>query len=135
MLKVASLKTGGRDGTLVVVSRDLTCAVKVTEVASTLQAALDNWEIVSSELKSIYQLLNKGEIHNVFSLDFSQLASPLPRAYQWADGSAYLNHIELVRKARGAELPENLRTDPLIYQGGSDGFLGPSDPIPVACED
>ena len=135
MLKVASLKTGGRDGALVVVSRDLTCAVRVVDIAPTLQAALDNWETVSPELESVYHLLNKGEMSNVFSIDFFQLASPLPRAYQWADGSAYLNHIELVRKARGAELPDNLRTDPLMYQGGSDGFLGPLDPIPVASED
>ena len=135
MLKVASLKTGGRDGALVVVSRDLTCAVRVVDIAPTLQAALDNWETVSPELESVYHLLNKGEMSNVFSIDFFQLASPLPRAYQWADGSAYLNHIELVRKARGAELPDNLRTDPLMYQGGSDGFIGPLDPIPVASED
>jgi fumarylacetoacetate (FAA) hydrolase len=135
MLKVASLKTGGRDGTLVVVSRDLTRALRVTEVVPTLQAALDKWDTVSPELKSIYRLLNKDEIQDAFPLDLSQLASPLPRAYQWADGSAYLNHVELVRKVRGAELPENLRKDPLIYQGGSDGFLGPSDPIPVACEE
>lgn len=135
MLKVASLKTGGRDGTLVAVSRDLTRAVRVTVIAPTLQTALDNWEIVSPELESVYHLLNKGEMADVFPLDLSQLASPLPRAYQWADGSAYLNHIELVRKVRGAELPDNLRTDPLMYQGGSDGFLGPFDPISVASED
>jgi fumarylacetoacetate (FAA) hydrolase len=107
----------------------------VPGIAPTLQTALDNWEIVSPELESVYHLLNKGEMADVFSLDFLQLASPLPRAYQWADGSVYLNHVELVRKARGAELPDNLRTDPLIYQGGSDGFLGPFDPIPVASED
>jgi len=135
VLKVASLKTGGRDGALVVVSRDLTRAVRVKGVAPTLQTALDNWETISPELESVYYLLNKGEMADVFPLDFLQLASPLPRAYQWADGSAYLNHVELVRKARGAELPDNLRTDPLMYQGGSDGFLGPFDPIPVASED
>lgn len=134
-MKVGSLKTGGRDGTLIVVSPDLTRAVRVPGIAPTLQTALDNWEIVSPELESVYHLLNKGEMADVFPLDFLQLASPLPRAYQWADGSAYLNHVELVRKARGAELPDNLRTDPLIYQGGSDGFLGPFDPIPVASED
>ncbi len=134
-MKVGSLKTGGRDGTLIVVSPDLTRAVRVPGIAPTLQTALDNWEIVSPELESVYHLLNKGEMADVFSLDLLQLASPLPRAYQWADGSVYLNHVELVRKARGAELPDNLRTDPLIYQGGSDGFLGPFDPIPVASED
>jgi fumarylacetoacetate (FAA) hydrolase len=135
MLKVASLKAGGRDGTLVVVSRDLKSAVKVTKIASTLQAALDHWDTISPRLQSIYQALNNGEIQDTFPLDFSQLASPLPRAYQWADGSAYLNHAELVRKARGAEMPERLRTDPLTYQGGSDGFLGPFDPIPTGSED
>lgn len=134
MLKVASLKTGGRDGTLIVVSRDLTRAVRVKNV-QTLQEALDHWKDVSSVLRSLYRQLNQGLLNDSFSLNFKELASPLPRAYQWADGSAYLNHVELVRKARGAELPDNLRTDPLMYQGGSDGFLGPFDPIPVVSED
>ena len=133
-MKVGSLKRGGRDGTLIVVSSDLTRAVRVTEV-QTLQEALDHWKDVSSVLRSLYRQLNQGLANDSFPLNLKELASPLPRAYQWADGSAYLNHVELVRKARGAELPDNLRTDPLIYQGGSDGFLGPFDPIPVASED
>jgi fumarylacetoacetate (FAA) hydrolase len=106
----------------------------VTDV-QTLQEALDHWKDVSSVLRSLYPQLNQGLANDSFPLNLKELASPLPRAYQWADGSAYLNHVELVRKARGAELPDNLRTDPLIYQGGSDGFLGPFDPIPVTSED
>jgi len=133
-MKVGSLNRGGRDGTLIVVSSDLTRAVRVTDV-QTLQEALDHWKDVSSVLRSLYRQLNQGLANDSFPLNLKELASPLPRAYQWADGSAYLNHVELVRKARGAELPDNLRTDPLIYQGGSDGFLGPFDPIPVASED
>jgi fumarylacetoacetate (FAA) hydrolase len=106
----------------------------VTDV-QTLQEALDHWKDVSSVLRSLHPQLNQGLANDSFPLNLKELASPLPRAYQWADGSAYLNHVELVRKARGAELPDNLRTDPLIYQGGSDGFLGPFDPIPVTSED
>ena len=128
-MKFATLKNKSRDGQLVVVSRDLTRAVAVPQVASTLQAALDNWDAVAPQLEQVYAALNAGTAAN--SIDFDQQAchSPLPRAYQWADGSAYINHVELVRKARGAEVPESFYTDPLMYQGGSDSFIGPHDPI------
>lgn len=130
-MKLASLK-GGRDGRLVVVSRDLTRAVAASEVASTLQAALDDWDGVRPHLEAIYRALNDGKVEGAFAFDEKACASPLPRAYQWADGSAYLVHVELVRKARGAEMPQSYWTDPLMYQGGSDGFLGPRDPIIAA---
>jgi fumarylacetoacetate (FAA) hydrolase len=133
-MKLGTLRAGGRDGTLVVVSRDLGQAVEVPEIARTLQAALDDWANLEPELRSIARLLEEGECHEAFALDPAKLHSPLPRAYQWADGSAYLFHVELVRKARGAELPPELLVDPLMYQGGSDGFLAPSDPIP-ACDE
>ena len=138
-MKLGSLKQGGRDGTLVVVSRDLKRAVKVPSIARTLQAALDDWKQVHTELASVYRLLNEGHLNccgdeRAFELDVRQLAAPLPRAYQFADGSAYLNHVELVRKARGAEMPPSFYTDPLMYQGGSDGFLGPCDDVPAVDE-
>ena len=138
-MKLATLREGGRDGTLVVVARDLSRAIKVPTVARTLQAALDDWRSLHSELAAIYRLLNEDHIHDCgencpFALDFTQLAAPLPRAYQWADGSAYLHHVELVRKARGAEMPPSFYDDPLMYQGGSDGFLGPCDDIPALDE-
>jgi fumarylacetoacetate (FAA) hydrolase len=138
-MKLATLKEGGRDGTLVVVSRDLSMAVKVPAVARTLQAALDDWHDVHSELASVYRLLNEDHLNccgdeRAFRLDVARLASPLPRAYQFADGSAYLNHVELVRKARGAEMPPSFYTDPLMYQGGSDSFIGPCDDVPAVDE-
>lgn len=133
-MKLGTLKDGGRDGTLVVVSQDLKTAVRVPDIAPTLQAALDGWAELEPELRSIYRLLNHGHQPAAFDLDPSALAAPLPRAYQWADGSAYLNHVELVRKARGAEMPESFWTDPLMYQGGSDTFLGPRDDILAADE-
>jgi fumarylacetoacetate (FAA) hydrolase len=138
-MKLGTLKDGGRDGTLIVVSRDLSMAVKVPAVARTLQAALDDWRAVHGELAAIYRLLNEDHLNccgdeRAFKLDHAQLASPLPRAYQFADGSAYLNHVELVRKARGAEMPPSFYTDPLMYQGGSDSFLGPRDDIPAVDE-
>ncbi|MBX2839669.1 MAG: fumarylacetoacetate hydrolase family protein [Gammaproteobacteria bacterium] len=128
-MKLASLKTGGRDGTPVVVSRDLSRMALATTVVPNLQAAIDNWAQVSPLLQ---QLSDKLENEELDSQPYNPvaLASPLPRAYQWADGSAYLSHMRLVRKARGAEMPENSNTDPMLYQGGSDGFLGPVDPIP-----
>lgn len=132
-LKLGSLKRGGRDGELVVVSQDLTLAKPVPEIAPTLQSAIERWDEVEGELRSVYRLLNQGE--GGVTLDFGEalakgeVASPLPRAYQWADGSAYVNHVELVRRARGAELPESFWQDPLMYQGGSDRFVGPRDPI------
>lgn len=132
-MKLASLKTGGRDGALVVVSRDLTRATPVPEIARTLQAALDDWTALAPKLEEAYRALNADPASGQ-PFDPAQAASPLPRAYQWADGSAYVNHVELVRKARGAEMPPSFWTDPLMYQGCSDGFLAPTDPIPAATE-
>ncbi len=134
-MKLGSLKDGGRDGTLVVVSRDLARAARVPEIAPTLQAALDDWAELAPELASVYRLLNEDHLPAAFALDHGALAAPLPRAYQWADASAYVVHVELVRKARGAELPESFWSEPLMYQGGSDSFLGPRDPIALAGED
>ena len=133
-MKLATLKEGGRDGTLVVASRDLRRAVRVPRIAPTLQAALDDWAALEPELRATARLLEAGKLRETFSLDLQTLCSPLPRAYQWADGSAYLVHVELVRKARGAELPPEFLADPLMYQGGSDGFLAPTDPIPAIDE-
>jgi fumarylacetoacetate (FAA) hydrolase len=133
-MKLASLKRG-RDGELVVVSRDLSRALPATPIAPTLQAALDNWATVAPALERLYQQLNSGKFDGAFAFDPARCASPLPRAYQWADGSAYVNHVELVRKARGAELPAEFWTDPLMYQGGSDSFVGPRDPILAESED
>jgi fumarylacetoacetate (FAA) hydrolase len=132
-MKLASLK-GGRDGRLAVVSRDLARAVLARGIAPTLQAALDDWDKTAPKLEAIYSALNGGEVEGSFPFDPENCASPLPRAYQWADGSAYVTHVELVRKARGAEMPQSFWTDPLMYQGGSDNFLGPADPIVAADE-
>jgi fumarylacetoacetate (FAA) hydrolase len=134
-MKLASLKQGGRDGTLVVVSRDLNLAQTVADIAPTLQAALDNWPVVEPKLAGIYVALNNHAARHAFAFDQTQCHSPLPRAYQWADGSAYVNHVELVRKARGADMPASFWTDPLMYQGGSDSFVGPRDPIIAASSD
>ena len=131
-MKLATLKEGGRDGTLVVVSRDLKRAVRADEIAPTLQQALDNWDNTAPRLNTLSERLNAGECESSFDLDLSTLAAPLPRAYQFVDGSAYLPHVERVRKARGAEVPESFFTDPLMYQAVSDGFMGPYDPIAVA---
>ncbi|MBK7975372.1 MAG: fumarylacetoacetate hydrolase family protein [Deltaproteobacteria bacterium] len=128
-MKLGSLRTGGRDGTLVVVSRDLRLAVAPLDLCPTLQHALDDWDAIAPRLAEVAAALEEGRGEDVFHLDAAELAAPLPRAYQWADGSAYLNHVELVRKARGVELPAELRTDPLLYQGGSDTMLGAHDPI------
>ncbi len=133
-MKLASLKAGGRDGTLIVVSDDLKKAVDVEGIVPTLQKALENWQGVHNELDQVYALLNAGEARDAFALDMKALASPLPRAYQWLDASTYLNHVELVRKSRGAEMPESFLTDPLMYQGGSDVLLGPHDDIPIPDE-
>jgi fumarylacetoacetate (FAA) hydrolase len=134
-LKLASLKAGGRDGTLVVVSRDLSRAVRVPEIAGTMQAALDDWSSKSSALRDVAGRLESGQVEGEFAFDQTAVSSPLPRAYHWVDGSAYVNHVELVRKARGAEMPDSFWHDPLIYQGGSDDFLGPRDDIPVPSEE
>ena len=127
-MKLATLKSGGRDGTLVVVSRDLARCRAVPSIARTLQAALDDWAVCEPQLRQVYEALNSGALE---SEPFDQAAchSPLPRAYQWADGSAYINHVELVRRARGAEVPASFYTDPLMYQGGSDSFIGPRDKV------
>lgn len=129
-MKLASLKHG-RDGRLVVVSRDLARCTSAARVAETMQAALDDWANVRPALEAIATKLEAG---GGDPFDQNNCASPLPRAYQWADGSAYVNHVELVRKARGAELPESFWVDPLMYQGGSDSFIAPHDDIPLADE-
>ena len=129
-MKLASLKSG-RDGRLVVVSDDLAWYADAGHIAPTLQAALDDWETVAPALENLATDLQHEAIP-MRRFREHEAAAPLPRAYQWADGSAYVNHVELVRRARGAELPASFWTDPLIYQGGSDGFLGPRDPIPLA---
>lgn len=133
-MKLGSLKDG-RDGRLVVVSRDLTRAVEARHIVPTLQDALDAWGAYGPMLEKLSDALNAGELSETMPFEPEHMASPLPRAYQWADGSAYLNHVELVRKARGAEMPESFLTDPLMYQGGSDAFLGPYDDIAMASTD
>jgi len=134
-MKLATLKSGGRDGTLVVVSRDLITCQAVPKIARTLQQALDDWDHVAPRLRQVYEQLNAGTAAGAESFIEEECASPLPRAYQWADGSAYINHVELVRKARGAQVPPSFYTDPLMYQGGSDSFVGPCDPIAVLSEE
>lgn len=134
-MKLGSLKAGGRDGTLVVVSRDLTRAVPAGAIAPTLQAALDDWSNAAPRLNALYAELNGGNAAGAFALDMSALAAPLPRAYEFVDGSAYLPHVERVRKARGATVPESFYTDPLMYQATSAGFLGPRDPVLVSSEE
>ncbi|MEI9888570.1 MAG: fumarylacetoacetate hydrolase family protein [Rhizomicrobium sp.] len=132
-MKLASLKHG-RDGQLVVVSRDLKTCVAAPDTARTLQAALDDWAGAAPQLGHVYDMLNAGKAEGARPFDPARCASPLPRAYQWADGSAYVTHVELVRKARGAEMPPSFWTDPLMYQGGSDSFVGPTDAIVCADE-
>jgi fumarylacetoacetate (FAA) hydrolase len=134
-MKLGSLKEGGRDGRLVVVSRDLSRAVRAGAIAPTLQAALDDWENTAPRLAALFEGLESGKAGEAFDLDPSVLASPLPRAYEFVDGSAYLPHVERVRRARGAEVPASFYTDPLMYQATSAGFLGPRDPILAASED
>jgi len=134
-MKLASLKNNSRDGQLVVVSRDLTKAVSVAHIAGTMQYALDHWPVVAPQLAEVYQGLNHGTVQGEFAFEQSACESPLPRAYQWADGSAYVNHVELVRRARNSEMPPSFWTDPLMYQGGSDDFIGPRDHIDVVSEE
>ncbi|MFC4726863.1 fumarylacetoacetate hydrolase family protein [Coralloluteibacterium thermophilus] len=133
-MKLGSLKEGGRDGTLVVVSRDLGRAVRATGIADTLQRALENWSNVAPRLNALYENLNNGGLEDAFALEPEALAAPLPRAYEFLDGSAYLPHVERVRRARGAEVPESFYTDPLMYQATSAGFLAPRDPVLVTDE-
>jgi len=134
-MKFATLKNGKRDGQLVVVSRDLRLCQPVPAIAPTLQAALDDWDIAAPQLQRAYDALNAGNAADAQPFDEAACHSPLPRAYQWADGSAYINHVELVRKARNAEVPASFYTDPLMYQGGSDSFVGPRDAIHALSEE
>ncbi len=134
-MKLASLKTGGRDGSLIVVSRDLAHFVAATDIAASLQIALDDWQQTAPRLNALYAELNAGTCSGVQDLDVEMLAAPLPRAFEFVDGSAYLPHVERVRKARGAEVPESFYVDPLMYQATSAGFLGPRDDVPVVSED
>jgi fumarylacetoacetate (FAA) hydrolase len=124
-MKLATLKDGSRDGQLLVVSRDLQQAHFASGIATRMQAVLDDWNFISPQLEDLYTTLNSGRARHAFAFDPQQCMAPLPRAVQWADGSAYLNHVELVRKARGATVPESFYSDPLMYQGGSDDLLGP----------
>lgn len=130
-MKLGSLKQGGRDGSLIVVSRDLTRAVSAGSIAATLQQALDNWAVAAPQLQALYARLQAGQAEGAFALDMAALAAPLPRAYEFVDGSAYLPHVERVRRARGAEVPESFYTDPLMYQATSAGFYGPRDAVQV----
>jgi len=134
-MKLASLKTGGRDGSLIVVSRDLKNYVSGAEIALTLQLALDDWQQTAPRLNALYAELNQGSCDGIQTLDVEALAAPLPRAYEFLDGSAYLPHVERVRRARGADVPESFYVDPLMYQATSAGFLGPRDPVPVPSEE
>ncbi len=134
-MKLATYKDGSRDGQLVVVSRDLSTAHYATGIAERLQQALDDWNFISPQLQDLYDTLNHGKARHAFPFDPARCMAPLPRAYQWADGSAYINHVELVRAARKSEVPANYYTDLLMYQGGSDDFLGPCDDVVVPSED
>ena len=134
-MKLATYRDGSRDGHLVVVSRDLSSAHYASAIATRLQQVLDDWNFLSPQLEDLYQTLNQGKARHAFNFEPAKCMAPLPRACQWADGSAFINHVELVRKARHAEVPESFYTDPLMYQGGSDDFLGPCDDIVCASED
>lgn len=134
-MKLASLKTGGRDGSLIVVSRDLAHYVSATAIAPTLQSALDDWQLTAPRLNALYDQLNRAARDDIRSVDFRDFAAPLPRAYEFVDGSAYLPHVERVRKARGAEVPASFYEDPLMYQATSAGFHGPRDPVAVVSEE
>ena len=130
-MKLASIKSGGRDGTLAVVDRGLQRIVAVPEIAPHLQAALDNWAQIQPALDELSERLNAGAVSAATTFDPSQLTAPLPRAYQWVDGSAYLDHMQRLRQARGGAMPNDHDSVPLVYQGGSDRLLGPVDPIPL----
>jgi fumarylacetoacetate (FAA) hydrolase len=132
-MKLATLRDGSRDGQLLVVSRDLALAHHASHIASRLQQALDDWAFIAPQLSDLYLTLNEGRARHAFAFDPAQCMAPLPRAYQWADGSAYVNHVELVRRARGADMPASFWTDPLMYQGGADDLLGPQEDI--VCRD
>lgn len=134
-MKLATLINNTRDGQLVVVSKDLSKCVAANDVASKMQDLIDNWDALAPKLEEVYVALNSGNVDGEMAFDQANCESPLPRAYQWADGSAYVNHVELVRKARNAEMPPSFWTDPLMYQGGSDEFIGPREDIQVISED
>ena len=134
-MKLATYKDGSRDGQLVVVSRDLSTAHYATGIANKMQQALDDWGFIAPQLVDLYETLNQGKARHAFPFDPAMCMAPLPRAYQWADGSAYINHVELVRAARGAVVPESFYKDPLMYQGGSDDFIGAQDDVVCASED
>lgn len=134
-MKLATLKDGTRDGQLAVVSRDLKTVAIADAIAPTLQRALDDWQFMAPQLIELYEQLNAGRAVRAFDFDARNCMAPLPRAYQWADGSSYVNHVELVRRARAAQMPESFWHDPLMYQGGSDDFIGPTDDIVVMSED
>ncbi|AZQ11057.1 fumarylacetoacetate hydrolase family protein [Shewanella khirikhana] len=134
-MKLATYNNGRRDGQLMLVSRDLTKAVAVPAIAHTMQQLLDAWDLLSPQLTELYDALNDGQLENTLEFDETKCLSPFPRAFQWADGSAYVNHVELVRKARGADMPETFWTDPLFYQGGSDSFIPPRSNIELGSED
>jgi len=133
-MKLATYQDSSRDGQLVVVSRDLTTAHYATGIATRLQQVLDDWGFLSPQLQDLYDSLNQGKARHAFPFEPARCMAPLPRAYQWADGSAFINHVELVRKARNAEVPPSFYTDPLMYQGSSDDFIGPCDDVVVASE-
>ena len=134
-MKLATYKDGSRDGQLVVVSRDLSTAHYATGIANKMQQVLDDWGFIAPQLVDLSETLNQGKTRHAFPFDPAMCMAPLPRAYQWADGSAYINHVELVRAARGAEVPESFYKDPLMYQGGSDDFMGAQDDVVCASED
>lgn len=129
-MKLASLKTTHRDGELIVVSKDNQRALKASQVAPSLREAIENWDKAKPQLEKLYSSLNEGKVEGEFEVDQKKLHSPMPRSFQWADGSAFIHHIKLVRMARNAPLPETLETVPLMYQGGSDSFLTPYEDIP-----
>ena len=134
-MKLATYKDGSRDGQLVVVSRDLSTAHYATGIANKMQQVLDDWGFIAPQLVDLYETLNLGKARHAFPFDPAMCMAPLPRAFQWADGSAYINHVELVRAARGAEVPDSFYKDPLMYQGGSDDFMGAQDDVVCASED
>lgn len=134
-MKLATINNNTRDGKLVVVNKELTKAVEVSQIAPTMQFALDNWAKVEKDLKSVYENLNSNNVTDTIDFGTAKILAPIPRAYHWADGSAYVTHVELVRKARNAELPESFWTDPLMYMGASDAFIGANDPIEIENED
>ncbi|MES2039055.1 MAG: fumarylacetoacetate hydrolase family protein [Pseudomonadota bacterium] len=134
-MKLATLKDGSRDGQLLVVARDLKTAAIADGIAPTLQRALDDWNFIQPQLEELYNRLNSGRAAYSFEFEPKNCMAPLPRAFQWADGSSYVNHVELVRKARNAEMPDSFWHDPLMYQGGSDDFIGPCDDIVMTSEE